>query len=357
VDPDRDPALARTMGVEAYGTTVLEASGRTEKVQDADQEEKLTNALIKVMREGKRVVYVVQGHGEADLGNTDRPGFTEAKGALEKANYEVRPLPLARQGKVPEDAAVLIVAGPRTDFFGPEIQALEAYLGRGGKVLAMLNPPFPERNQPEALRKLLGGWGLTVDDDLVIELNPIGQAFGIGPQVPIVQQYESHPITRDLTGITTLFPLARSITTAKTPPAGVTIQPLARTTPDSWGETDRQALEQGQAKPDPQDPKGPLTLAAVATRDKARVVLYGTSNLATNQFLNLQGNRDFFLNTVSWLAEEEDQITIRPRDSKATPVFLSSQQAQAVFWVPVVILPGLALAAGIVAVARRRAAK
>jgi ABC-type uncharacterized transport system involved in gliding motility auxiliary subunit len=357
VDPDREPALARTLGIEAYGTTVLQARGRTEKVQDADQEEKLTNALLKVTREGKRVLYVVQGHGEADLGNTDRPGFSEAKGALEQANYEVKPLPLARQGKVPDDAAVVIVPGPRSDFFGPEIDALDAYLGRGGKLLAMVNPPFPERSQAEALRTLLGRWGLTLDDNLVIELNPIGQVFGIGPQVPIVQQYEPHAITRDLTGVTTLFPLTRSVGTAKTPPAGVTVQPLARTTPDSWGETDRQALEQGQARPDPQDAKGPLTLAAVATKDKARIVLYGTVNLATNQFLNVQGNRDFFLNTVSWLAEEEDQISIRPRDTKQTPVFLTSQQAQAVFWLPVVVLPGLALAGGIVAVVRRRAAK
>jgi ABC-type uncharacterized transport system involved in gliding motility auxiliary subunit len=221
----------------------------------------------------------------------------------------------------------------------------------------MVNPPFPERNQPEALRKLLGRWGLGLDDDLVIELNPIGQVFGIGPQVPIVQQYEPHPITRDMRSITTLFPLTRSISIAKTPPTGVTLQPLARTTPDSWGETDRQALEQGQAKPDPADPKGPLTLAAVATKDKTRIVLFGTANLAVNQFLNVQGNPDFFMNTVSWLAEQEDQISIRPRDTKSTPVFLTSQQAQAVFWLPVIILPGLAMAGGIVTAVRRRAAK
>jgi ABC-type uncharacterized transport system involved in gliding motility auxiliary subunit len=357
VDPDREPTLARALGVENYGTTVLEAKGRTEKVQDADQEDKLTNGLVKVLREGKRVVYVVQGHGEPDLGNTDRPGFSEVKSALEKANYEVKPLPLARQGKVPDDASVLIVAGPRTDFFGPEIDALDAYLGGGGKLLAMVNPPFPERNQAETLRKLLGRWGLGVDDDLVIELNPIGQVFGIGPQVPIVQQYEPHAITRDMAGITTLFPLTRSVTTAQTPPAGITLQPLARTTADSWGETDRQALEQGQARPDPQDKKGPLTLAAVATKDKTRLVVFGTANLAANQFLNVQGNRDFFLNTISWLAEEEDQIAIRPKDTRTTPVFLTSQQAQAVFWVPVVILPSLAVAGGIIAVVRRRSAK
>jgi ABC-type uncharacterized transport system involved in gliding motility auxiliary subunit len=137
----------------------------------------------------------------------------------------------------------------------------------------------------------------------------------------------------------------------------VNVTPLARTSPDSWGETDRQALEQGTAKPDPQDPKGPLTVAAVATKDKARLVVYGTSNLATNQFLNLQGNRDFFLNTVSWLAEEEDQITVRPKDARQNPIFLSARQGQLVFWLPVVVLPGIVLAGGIAAFVRRRAAK
>ena len=103
--------------------------------------------------------------------------------------------------------------------------------------------------------------------------------------------------------------------------------------------------------------KGPLPVAAVATKDKARVVVYGTSNIASNQFLNLQGNRDFFLNTVSWLAEEEDQISIRPKDTKQTPVFLSAQQGQAVFLLPVVVMPALVLIGGIVAVVRRRASK
>jgi ABC-type uncharacterized transport system involved in gliding motility auxiliary subunit len=98
-------------------------------------------------------------------------------------------------------------------------------------------------------------------------------------------------------------------------------------------------------------------VAAVATKDKSRIVAYGTSSLAANQFLNLQGNRDFFLNTVSWLAEEEDQISIRPKDTRSAPVFLSAQQGQAVFLLPVVVLPALVLAGGIVAVVRRRAAK
>jgi len=270
---------------------------------------------------------------------------------MEKANYDVKPLVLARAGKVPDDSVVVILAGPRNDLFPPELEAIDAYLGRGGKVLAMANP-----FQNEGLKKYLVKYGFQLDDDLVVEQNPIGRLFGIGPEVPIVQQYESHPITRDMSGISTLFPLTRSITALKTPPKGVNVQGLARTSPESWGETNRADLNRGVAQPDAQDLKGPLIVAAVATIDKARMVVYGTSNIAANQFLNIQGNRDFFLNTVSWLAEEEDQISIRAKETRSAPVFLTSQQAQAVFFLPVVVLPGIVLIGGIVAVIRRRSA-
>ncbi|HXH84163.1 MAG TPA: hypothetical protein VNN07_14740, partial [Candidatus Tectomicrobia bacterium] len=245
---------------------------------------------------------------------------------------------------------------PRTDYFPPEIDALDAYLGRGGKLLVMTDPPVARRGEAPAVQKLLGRWGIELRDDLVIEVNPIGQLFGIGPQVPLVQQYEPHPITRDMGGLTTLFPLTRSVVAAQKPPAGVSVRPLAQTTRDAWGETDRQALERGQARPDPQDTRGPLALALVATRDKARVVAFGTSEVPSNQYLNVQGNRDFFLNTVAWLAEEEDLISIRPKDTRTTPVFLTSRQAQAVFWLPVVFLPAVGLVGGVVAVVRRRRA-
>ena len=101
-DPDREPGLARRYGIESYGTIVLETKAKSEKVLDAE-EEKMTNGLVKVTREGKRVVYVLQGHGEAELTSTERPGFSEAKSSMEKANYDVKPLVLARAGKVPDD--------------------------------------------------------------------------------------------------------------------------------------------------------------------------------------------------------------------------------------------------------------
>jgi gliding motility-associatede transport system auxiliary component len=350
VDPDREPGLARRYNVETYGTVVLETKDKSEKVTDAE-EEKVTNGLVRLTREGKRVVYVIQGHGEHELNSSDRAGFSEAKKALEGANYEVKPLALTREGKISDDAAVVIDPGPRTDPLSPEIDALNAYLGRGGKLLVMVNP-----FQNEGMKKFLAAYGVDLGDDLVIESNPIGRMFGIGPEVPIVQQYEPHPITRDMAGITTLFPLTRSVSSAKAPPRGVNVQPLVKTSPQSWGETDRAALNRGEVRADDKDIKGP-SVAVVVTKDKARIVVYGTSNLASNQFLNLQGNRDLFLNTVSWLAEQEDQISIRPKETKSAPVFLTSQQGLLVFLLPVVVLPAVVLAGGVVAAVRRRAAK
>ncbi|OGK78171.1 MAG: hypothetical protein A2X52_22895 [Candidatus Rokubacteria bacterium GWC2_70_16] len=376
-DPDRAPGLARRYGVESYGTVVLERGGKgaakSEKVLDAE-EEKLTNGLVKVTRDGKRVVYVVKGHGEADIASGDRPGLSQAREQMEKANYEVKELVLARDPKIPDDAAMLLIPGPRTDLFPQELEAVDAYIGRGGKVFFMA-APF----QAEGLRKYLAKYGFDIGEDLVVEMNPIGRLFGVGPEVPVVNQYDSHPITRDLGGVMTLFPLTRSVSPAKTPPKGVQVQTLAHSSAQSWGETDKAALQRGEAKPDPQDRKGPLPVAAVATIEtqpdakagpkpaatageateerkpaRARLVVVGTASLASNQFIGAQGNRDFFLNVVSWLAEEEDLISVRAKDTRQIPIILTSSQSQAVLWLPVVVLPGAVMVCGIVAVVRRR---
>ncbi len=357
-DPDREPGLARRYGVETYGTIVLETKAKSEKVMEAE-EEKLTNGLVKVSRGAKLKVYLSRGHGELDPASTDRAGFSAAKVALERANYEIGDVLLAREARVPDDAALVIVAGPRQDLLPPEIDALSSYVGKGGKLLVMA--PSALDTQPargQSLEKYLAKNGLALADDFVIELNPLGRIFGYGPEVPIVMQYDPHPITRGMGNLMTVFPLTRSIKVGSAP-ANTSAQSLARTSAQSWGETNLVALRGGSVKLDPEDAKGPLTVAAVATAGKARIVVYGSSSLAGNQFLGNPSvsNRDFFLNTVSWLTEQEDLISIRPKEAKQTPVMLTAQQGQAVFLLPVIVLPGLALAVGILVLTRRRSAK
>jgi ABC-type uncharacterized transport system involved in gliding motility auxiliary subunit len=358
VDPDREPGLAKRYGVETYGTVVLDTKTKSEKILDAS-EEKLTNGLIKVTREGKRTVYVVKGHGEHEVSNTDRSGFSEAKAALEQANYEVKELLLVREAKIPDDAAIVVLPGPKNDLLPPELAALDAYIARGGKVFFMVDP-----YQAEGLKGYLARYGITLGSDLIIDR--LSRAFGGDFVVPAIFQYEPHPITKDFGSTLTFFPMTRSVDIQAKPPQGVTAQVLAKSGPGSWGETSRSELDRGEVAMDQKDRPGPVPVAAVATVDapkplaekkdaKARIVTFGTSNLASNQFLNVQGNRDLFLNTVSWLAEEEDLIAIRPRNPKQTPVFLTAAQGRLVFWIPVVLLPAAAMVAGIsVAIHRRR---
>ena len=154
---------------------------------------------------------------------------------------------------MPDDAAVILMPGPRTDLFRRG-DALNGYLGRGGKLLVMVNPPFPQKVQDEALKRLLGKYGVELGDNLVVELSPIGRLFGIGPEIPIVQQYEPHTITRDLAGLTTLFPLTRTVTPAKTVPPGTSVQPLARTSQRAGGR--RTALHPWGQFSDGPDPRG-----------------------------------------------------------------------------------------------------
>ena len=373
-DTDKAPGLAREYNVESYGTVVIKSGegqqARTERVLDAE-EEKLTNALVKVTRSGKRTVYVLKGHGEREIGNTEPGGLSQAKDQMERANYEVKELVLAREAKVPDDASVVIVPGPKSDLFPQEAAALDAYIARGGKAFFMATP-----FQAEGLRAYLEKYGVVLDDDVVIELNPLGQLFGVGPLVPIVSQYDQHPITKDLAGMMTLFPLTRSVEAVKTPPAGTSIQPLAKTSAQSWGETDRSVFQRGEAKPDPNEKTGPLTVALVATLDakpdaaakpdakadgadakktgKARLVVVGTADLAANRFLGAQGNKDFFLNVVSWLAEEEDLLSVRAKDTRQNPIVLTSAQSSLVLWLPLAVLPGAVLACGLIVMGRRR---
>ncbi len=363
LDPDRDPLRARRYGVETYGTVVLEATSKSgsikeEKILDAE-EEKLTNGLIRVTREGKRVVYFLKGHGEKDPASSEKTGLSQIKAAIEKLNYEVKDLFLAREPKVPDDAAIVVVAGPQKDLLPSEIDALSGYVARAGKTFFMVDP-----FQAPDVGPLLARYGLGLGNDVIIDTNPQGRLLGAGPEIPVVTDYVSHPITRDFR-FATFFPVARTVTVAPKLPDGVTAQALARTSPESWAETNQEEIRTGQVKWDPGEARGPLTVAAVATVDaqgvseerkgaKARIVVVGDSDFASNAFVNLSGNRDFFLNTLSWLAEEENLIAIRPKEARTTPVFLTAAQGQVLFWVPVVLVPLAMVVAGVSAFARKR---
>jgi len=225
------------------------------------------------------------------------------------------------------------------------VDAIKTYVEKGGHALIMLDNTLQlGREQPAAenvaLLKVLDDWGITVNKDLVLDLSGVGQLFGLGPEVPLVTNYESHSITQPLSkGVPSAFPLARSIEVKSA--GNATAVKLFGTGEDSVAVTGvgaNGAIDPKKGK------KGPLTMGAAATLgggSTGRVVVVGTSLWAQNNLIGSRqlGNRDLFGNMVNWLSSDEDLISIRPKAAEDRPLNLTAQKLNSVFWLSVVIFP------------------
>jgi ABC-type uncharacterized transport system involved in gliding motility auxiliary subunit len=368
VDPDRQPSLARQYGVRNYGEVVLESGGKIQTVNTAD-EEGITNGLLRLLQSKAKKVVFLYGHGEKSTQETQKGGFSLARGILEKENYQVEERSLLTGAALSKETRCLVIAGPKKSLFPEEIEALKKYLQDGGRVIIMLEP-----YQDGGLKDWLASLGITLGEDMIID--KISRVFGGDFLIPMAGAYGQHPITANF-NVATFFPTARSISSAQPPPPGVLYDLLVRTSTGSWAEFNKKGIGKGQATFDSgQDQKGPLTLGLLATLSptekkfdmkepsknkpkapKGQLLLFGDSDFASNGYFNLSGNGDLFLNSVNYLTEEEALMAIRPAKTPVRPLTLSSNQALALFLVPLVLLPGLIIGAGIRVWRSRRKAR
>lgn len=377
VDMDLQPARAKTAQVTGYGTIVIEYKDRTERITNSAEQD-VTNALIKAVTGETRKIYFTQGHGEKDTAGTDRQSYSGVAQALGHDNYGVEKLVLVQTREVPADATAVVVAGPRTDFLAPEVDALTKYVAKGGKVMFLLDPPAGSEAGPlPNLMTFLAAWGITMGDDVVVDASGVGQLLGTDASVPVAASYPSHPITEGF-NLMTAFPLARSVTAVQGGANGHTAQPLVETSPKSWAETDMKSLASGQVAMNDNDRPGPVALGAAVSapatdvpaketpekasnppaepekKPESRIVAIGDSDFAANFGLGIQGNRDFFVNSVNWLAQSENLIAIRPREPEDRRITLTADQSQRIMLLSIFIIPGLVLATGVYTWWRRR---
>ena len=195
--------------MQQYGTVIFKYKDRTERVTQ-NSEQDLTNGIIKAVSGQQKKVYFTQGHGEKDPTSSERDGLGTVGDGLKRENYTVEKLVLAQTGTVPDDASVVVVAGPQTDFFPPEIEALKTYLGKNGKLLLMLDPPAKaDGPQPTSLIALAHDWGMDVGNNIVVDASGMGRLIGTDASVPVAASYPPHPITERF-NVLTAYPMARS---------------------------------------------------------------------------------------------------------------------------------------------------
>lgn len=373
IDPDKKPTVAKQAGIQAYNTIVFNYKGRSERIT-ADTEQDITNGIIKVVSGQQKKIYFTQGHGEKDTAGSDRDSYSGIAGSLGKENYSVEKLVLAQQGAVPDDATVVVVAGPKADFFPAEIDALKKYLDKAGKLFLMLDPPDKSDSSPlPNLVALAHDWGMDVGNNVVVDVSGMGRLIGASEAMPVAARYPSHPITERF-NIMTVYPLARSVTPVTSGVNGHIAQSFVETSERSWAETDLAGLFASrpvQLNEDKGDKKGPITIAAAVTADVAgapkpdekdkdapkpqtRVVVFGDSDFAANSALGLPGNKDLFMNVLGWLSQQENLISIRPKDPEDRRITLTATQQANVNWLSLLIIPGAIFGTGVYSWWRRR---
>ncbi|MGH9712155.1 MAG: GldG family protein [Candidatus Acidiferrales bacterium] len=350
VDADKKPEVAKEFGATHQKEVIIAYGNRKEPLEPGARgdftEEDITSAILKVTRVTQKMVCFVSGHGEKSLSDSEARGYVLVDTGLKKEAYLTKTINLVSENGVPADCSALVIAGPTQAYFPQEAEMVAKYLAGDGKALIEVDPDTDPK-----LDAVFQAWNVKVGKDLVIDASGVGRLFGTGPVVPLVVDYGASPITKNLQGGMTFFPLARSVTIAdrsKSDPQNVE---LLKTSARSFTTP---GLKQGQ-KEISFDPKtgvaGPLSLGVAGSSKRgdkvARLVVIGDSDFAANQWVSLQHNGDLFFNIVNWLAEDENLISIRPKTMTNRRVTLTEAQSAALHWLDLFILPGLFILSGV----------
>jgi len=357
VNPDENPALAEQAKITRDGTIVLTMDGNQEPVTLATEQE-LTGALVRLMNPESQAVYFLSGHGERSPDDSGEQTFALLKRTLESKNYAVQTLNLLAVNAVPEDARVIVVAGPRVPLAQSEVDLLGAFVDGGGALVVMQEPtPVTDfGDAPDPLAEYLAqNWNISLGNNIVVDLT------SQQPFAPSAASYGRSPITEKLQNLASQFPTVRSASVLTNTLSGVSPVELVFTAQQSWAETRLDNLAEGATDikfDEGEDIPGPISLAVAAEdfQKQARVVVFGDSDFALDVNFVYYANGDLIVNSIDWAAGQEELINLTPKEN-TTRMLLPPQSAMMNLLLlgTVFIIPGLALIGGVwVFIQRRR---
>ena len=379
-DPMLNPAQARLLGVQFAGTALMRSEDRTLQIHGSSETD-IANGILRVSQGAKQTVCFLDGHGEADpfsieahdhvegtpdknhshgLGSQyvlhERHGFAKARHGLEALNYTVTKIALSQTSAQLDECTVLVIAGPKIALLSDEIKEIQDYLANGGNAFFMLEPFIKTGLEP-----LLQEFGIIADNTIVIDQ---ASHYWADISAPAVTSYNRHQVTRELP--LTFYPGVRSLSPTPKRVAGTSVIPLVNSSTNSYGETNPQ---QANFDEDTDDSAGPKTLMVIsnrrpltkddvtvnqlgpqtATDDKeeirntatarSRIAVVGDVDFATNSFFHFLGNGNLFLNTVNYLAAQENLIGIEPRTYDLPRLSVTNRHIKATFVLTVMLVP------------------
>jgi len=346
VDPQEKPDVAKEYGAQHIGDVIVASGSRKENLtpgaEGAFSEQDVTSAILKVTRDKQKTICMVSGHGEKSPSDDQTTGYSRADQGLKKEGYTTKTINLVSENGVPSDCDVVVIAGPTQAYFPQETAMLQKYLNGGGKALIELDPETDSK-----LDDIVQSWNIKVGNDVVIDASGMGRLLGAGPGIPLVLEYGASPITRNLARHMTFFPLARTVSTADKSKTNPETVELLKTSAQSFTTPKLQREVKFDSKT---DKSGPLSLAVAASRNDekhGRLVVIGDSDFAANQAISQASNGDLFYNTIDWLAQDENLISIRPKTATNRQVSLTESQATGLKWLDLFFLPGIVILSGV----------
>lgn len=356
IDPEENPLAAEQANVTQDGTIVLVMGDRQQAARSASEQE-LVNSLVRLMNPEAHSIYFLTGHGEYSPDESGDQGFSTVKRTLEGKNYTVKTLNLLATNQIPEDAKLLVIAGPRSPLSQAEIDQITAYQQKGGSLILM-EEPTPISNVPLSedlfVSYLANSWNIVLSDDIVVDLT------SQQPFAPYAASYGSHAITTPIQRTSTQFPTARSVRAGTEGGAGISLVELVLTAQQSWAETSLQGIVEGQSQiqfDEGADVPGPAPLAVAAENleNKARTVVFGDADFVIDANFSAYANSDLMINAVDWAVGQEDLINLTPKNNTQR-IITPPQNAfmNLLFLGTVILLPGLALIGGIWTFIQRR---
>ncbi len=388
LDEEKNYAMVQEYNLESGYYVLIMKSGDSEKIVDSSSfttydyttyqsvdvaEQTITNSLLALNEENKPKIYFTQTHGE--YGEDE---IAILLSYLKNEAFDVSFINLATAGKVPDDCDVLAIISPTIDLFDVEVQSIKDYINKGGELYFSFDVVSQDTFFPN-IQSILDLYGVSVKKGYILEYEN-GSALSSSPYIFVPQVSSTNKITRDIYTDSVMWLVYASKLEFKSDDElqnlNVEKEILLNSSDEAIYVTDLSSDLTTAAK---SAEVGKADIAAILTKTlptnegseeenvdtDSKLIIASTSRfiydysvpaLSANQPLsNIKSNKDFVINSMAFLGNKNNILTIRKDYASAT--YLPTQTENIVVIAIIILIPLFIIVFGIMIWAYRQRRK
>lgn len=310
-----------------------------------DGEGAITSAIDYVTSEELPQLYILEGHGEAEL-----PSIFKEE--IEKDNIETNTLSLLTVDSIPEEADALMIYAPSSDISEEERDLLANYVEDGGKLLVISGPT--EKGLLENLYGLLLDYGVEAKEGLVVERDRNHYAF----QAPylLLPEMSRNEITSSLIeeNYYPIMPISLGLTIKDTY-TDARVSPFLTTSDSAFSKVAGYNISTYEKEEG--DIDGPFAVAVlIENSNDGKIVWFASSNFLDDMYnaYSSGANVNLGMNALSSLIGEREAMAIRSKSLNYNYLTISDSTSFMLKVIMIGLFPLLYLAIGIYIILRRR---